>query len=117
MFREMGKLLGIDFQMGVAYYPQTDEETECVNQELEAYLRIYCGNNLTGWEPMIAILEFAHNNHVHETTRQTSFFLMGGCKMKSFPLPFLETTTPLMEQWLIRLQKARDKALAAYKLA
>ena len=69
MFRKMRKLLGINLQISMAYYPQTNGEMECVNQELETYLRIYCGNNPTRWEPLIAILEFAHNNHVHETIK------------------------------------------------
>jgi transposase InsO family protein len=38
MFRKMGKLLGIELRMSMAYHPQTDEQTEHLNQELEMYL-------------------------------------------------------------------------------
>jgi hypothetical protein len=54
---------------------------------------------------------------MHETIKQTHFFLMEGYKTKAFPLPFAETTVPSVEQWLIKLQKARDKALATHELA
>jgi transposase InsO family protein len=38
---ELYKLLGIKLAMSTAYHPQTDSQTECVNQELEGYLRIF----------------------------------------------------------------------------
>ncbi len=36
--RELGKLLGIKLMLSTAYHPQTNEETKCVNQEMEIYL-------------------------------------------------------------------------------
>lgn len=35
---ELNKLLGIDTWASTAFYPQTDGQTERVNQDLEAYL-------------------------------------------------------------------------------
>jgi hypothetical protein len=35
---ELGKHLGVKLAMSTAYHPQTDGETEQVNQELEIYL-------------------------------------------------------------------------------
>jgi transposase InsO family protein len=37
--RELYKLLKITLAMSTAYHPQTDGQTECVNQVLEVYLR------------------------------------------------------------------------------
>jgi hypothetical protein len=34
--------LGVNSVLLTAYHPQTDGATECVNQEIEAYLAIYC---------------------------------------------------------------------------
>jgi transposase InsO family protein len=39
--RELYKLLGIKLATLTAYHPQTDGQTERVNQELEGYLRIF----------------------------------------------------------------------------
>jgi transposase InsO family protein len=38
---ELYKLLGIELATSMAYHPQTDGQTEHINQELEGYLRIF----------------------------------------------------------------------------
>src|SRR5271169_4966913 len=41
-FRELLKLLKIKSSLTTAYHPQSDGATEQVNQEIKAYLSIYC---------------------------------------------------------------------------
>jgi Integrase zinc binding domain/Integrase core domain len=41
-FQELLKLLNIKLNLTTAYHPQSDGATERVNQEIEAYLSIYC---------------------------------------------------------------------------
>ena len=38
LFQEIGRLLRVKLAMSTAYHPQTDGETEQMNQELETYL-------------------------------------------------------------------------------
>jgi len=40
---ELYRLLGIEAASSTAYHPQTDGQTEHVNQELEQYLRVFVG--------------------------------------------------------------------------
>ena len=61
-FRELLKLLGIKSNLTMAYHPQTDGATERVNQEIEAYLPIYCSAHPTEWKNSLSTLEFTHNN-------------------------------------------------------
>ena len=61
-FRELLKLLGIKSNLTTAYHPQTDGATEQVNQEIEAYLSIYCLAHPTEWKNSLLTLEFTHNN-------------------------------------------------------
>jgi len=41
LMRELNEILGIKSKLSMAFYPQTDGQTERVNQELEQYLRIF----------------------------------------------------------------------------
>ena len=48
-FTELLKLLGIKSALSTAYHPQTDGTTEQTNQEIEAYLSIYCASQPEEW--------------------------------------------------------------------
>ncbi len=49
MFRELMKHLGIQMSLSTAYHPQMDGTTERSNQEIEAYLSIYCTSHPEDW--------------------------------------------------------------------
>jgi Integrase core domain len=61
-FCKLLKLLGIKSNLTTAYHPQTDGATERVNQEIEAYLSIYCSVHPMEWKNSLSTLEFTHNN-------------------------------------------------------
>lgn len=77
-FVELMKLLGIKYALSTAYHPQTDGTTERVNQEIEAYLSIYCSSHPEEWINNLATLEFTHNNRRHNDRQKTPFELMFG---------------------------------------
>ena len=41
LIRELNQMLGIESKMLTAFHPQTDSQTERVNQKLEQYLRMF----------------------------------------------------------------------------
>ena len=61
-FRELTKLLEITLSLTMAYHPQSDGATEHTNQEIEAYLSIYCLSHPEDWPLALHTLEFTHNN-------------------------------------------------------
>jgi RNase H-like domain found in reverse transcriptase/Reverse transcriptase (RNA-dependent DNA polymerase)/Integrase zinc binding domain/Integrase core domain len=64
-FRAMLSRLGVNLVLSTAYHPQTDGTTEQVNQEIKAYLAIYCHSHPETWRRNLATLEFTHNNQRH----------------------------------------------------
>jgi len=76
--RELYHLLGIKLVSSTAWHPQTDGQTECVNQELDQYLQLFVNKQQDDWYDLLPMVEFQHNNHVHSTTQQTLFLLDTG---------------------------------------
>lgn len=68
-----------------AYHPQTDGETERVNQEIETYLRIFCGNSPSKWADHIPMAEFIHNIQPRSSTGKSPFHLIMGYKPQALP--------------------------------
>ena len=76
--KELFRLLGIEAASSTAYHPQTDGQTERVNQELEQFLQIFVGERQDDWYSLLPLAEFSYNNHVHSSTQQTPFLLDTG---------------------------------------
>jgi hypothetical protein len=116
-FTELLKLLGIKSALSTAYHPQTDGTTERVNQEVEAYLSIYCASHPEEWPSALHTLEFTHNNRRHADRQHTPFELMFGESPVAVPLSFENTKYPTMGERMKTLIRNREEALAAHELA
>lgn len=73
-WRSATTLLGIDLQLSTAFHPETDGQTERVNQVLEQYLRLYADYQQKEWAKLLPLAEFAYNNAPHSTTGVSPFF-------------------------------------------
>jgi transposase InsO family protein len=60
--RDLLKLLGIKLNTLTAYHPQTDGQTEHVNQNIEQYLRVFTNFLQDDWADWLMLAEFNHNN-------------------------------------------------------
>ena len=67
--KELYKLLGIQISSSTAWHPQTDRQTEHVNQELDQFLYLFVNERQDDWYDLLPIVEFQHNNHVHSATQ------------------------------------------------
>jgi hypothetical protein len=116
LFQELGKLLGVKLTIGTAYHPQTDSETEQVNQELEIYLQTFCSNKPETWKHYLPTAEFAYNQKTHSTVKHSPFYLIMGYKPLELPTAFPKTNVPEAEKRLTAVFCAQNEAQAAHKL-
>jgi len=73
MMKELNNLLGIQTKLSTAYHPQTDGQTERINQELEQYLRVFIDHRQEQWPDWLGTAEFAYNNKIHTATKNSPF--------------------------------------------
>ena len=68
------ELLDIKGNKSTAFHPQSDGQTERVNQVLEQYLRIFCDYQQENWCQLLPLAEFAYNNAQHASTKVSPFY-------------------------------------------
>jgi len=115
LMKELNRMLGIKTKLLTAFHPQTDGQTERMNQELEQYLRFFIEHRQKDWPEWLAAVEFAINNKVHMATKISSFMAnygkelrMGGDIRRKEKV---ESTTEFVE----RMKKVHEEAEAALK--
>ncbi len=67
--------LGINHKMLTAYHPQTNGQSEQMNQTVETYLRHYVNRNQNNWVQLLSTAQFAYNNTQNKTTEETPFWV------------------------------------------
>jgi len=113
--KELNRMLGIKTKLSIAFHPQTDGQTERINQELEQYLQFFIENRQKDWPEWLAAAEFAINNKVHMATKVSPFMAnygkelrMGGDIRRKGKM---ESVTELVE----RMKKVHKEAEVALK--
>eukprot|EP00253_Pinus_taeda_P008175 PITA_08175 len=75
--------LGTQLSFSTTYHPQTDGQTERVNQVLEDMLRTYVMQQPTRWEEYLHLVEFAYNNGYHSSLKMSPFEVLYGRKCRT----------------------------------
>jgi hypothetical protein len=117
VFQEIASTMGIKSRMSTAFHPQTDGETERVNQELEVYLRMFCATEPDQWSRYLPMAEFAHNSRTHDAIKATPFNVIMGSDPIGVPTVIPRFSAPQAEEKVRDLVKIRQEALAAHELA
>ncbi|MBW0543464.1 hypothetical protein O181_083179 [Austropuccinia psidii MF-1] len=66
--------LKISRDLSTSYHPETDGQTERVNQILQQYLWMYVSYHQDDWNTWLTLPEFAYNNSDHSLTKQSAVF-------------------------------------------
>jgi transposase InsO family protein len=110
--RELYKLLGIKLATSTAYHPQTDGQTEHVNQVLEGYLHIFTSRQQDDWDNFLPTGKFQYNNTVHSSTQQTPFMVDTGRHPRmgfepQQPRSTLESANEFTEHMALGIEEAK----------
>jgi hypothetical protein len=62
----------------MAYHPQTDSQTEWINQEVKKYLQMFTSHQQDDWADWLPLAKFSHNNTINESTGHSPFYLSKG---------------------------------------
>jgi transposase InsO family protein len=82
-WRSLHKALKTKLDYSSAYHPQTDDQTERVNQVLEDMLRACALAYDKCWEDNLAFVEFSYNNGFHASLKTTPFEVLYGRKCRT----------------------------------
>ena len=88
-WQKLHEVLGTDLNFSTAYHPQTDGQTERVNQILEDMLRACALENQSSWDRMLPYAEFSYNNSYQSSLQMSPFEALYGRKCRT-PLYWTE---------------------------
>lgn len=102
------ELFGTRVKLSTAFHPQTDGQTERVNQVLEQYLRCYVNYQQDNWSTCLLMAEFAYNNSEHASTKQTPFHANYGYHPRLIVNAPQEPINPAAENYLEALRQSQQ---------
>lgn len=118
---ELFKKLGASSRLTTAYHPQSDGQTERLNQCLEMYLRCLCHQRPTQWYRWLPMAEWWYNTSHHSAINMTPYMALYGRQAPSFNYhqagkstndcvnTFLHQRTEIHKLIKANLQKAQER--------
>jgi len=78
LWQELFKLADVQLKMSSAYHPQTDGQTERVDQCMETFLRCFVHATLVKWFEWLHLAEFWYNSSWHSALDRSPFEALYG---------------------------------------
>ena len=102
--------------MSTAFHPQTDGQTERINQVIKGYLRTFVDKEQSYWCDLLPMAEYAYNNSTTMATGQTPFYANYGRHLETTTPRWTEVIHPALStyaHWMISTIEETKKALAS----
>ena len=103
------ELLGIRRKLSTAFHPQTDGQTERLNQEIEANLRAFCTYEQDNWFELLPICEYVYNNSITSATKFSPFYANYGFNPRTNWLTDVEPCNPSSKLYAHYLKVTHDQ--------
>lgn len=99
--QELFKYAGTELRMSIANHPQTDGQTEHVNQCVETFLRCFTHACPRRWSFWIPLAQFWYNSSHHSAIGMSPFKVMFGHEPKHWAISASTScSVPLLSAWL-----------------
>lgn len=107
-WRSLQELTRTKLNMSTAFHPQSDGQTERINQSIEQYLRTYCNYNQSDWESLLPLAQFVYNDSYHSATKVTPFYANFGYHPQFEANPVSGTKNVDAENFVNKLTEIHD---------
>jgi len=109
-WKEFLRLLGIRPRMSTAFYPQTDGQTEGLNQTIETYLRAFVGKEQDDWVRLLPMAEVAYNNSVTTGNGMSPFYANYGFHPAAMDTPSTGPLKPASQVYAHWMHAVHDES-------
>ena len=99
-WQELFKLVRVSLRMSTSYHPQTDGQTERVNQCLETYLRCFVHACPSKWVDWLSSAEYWYNTSAHSAIGCSPFEALYGYSPRSLGLPSAQGVGAHIAEWI-----------------
>lgn len=100
-WKELFSMIGTELRMSSAYHPETDGQSERVNQCLEIYLRCFTHACPTKWRQYLSLAEYWYNTSPHSAIQTSPFVALYGHEPRHWGIePASVCSFPPLHDWL-----------------
>lgn len=107
------KLIGAKVSLSSGYHPQSNGQTERINQDLETTLRCLASSNPSSWSRYVMWAEYAHNTLCCSSTGLSPFECQFGFQPPLFPSQEPEVAVPSAQRFVRRCRRVWRKVRSA----
>jgi transposase InsO family protein len=116
LWRELFRLAGVDLRLSSAYHPQSDGQTERVNQCMETFLRCFANAAPSKWFAWLHLAEFWYNTTWHSAINRSPFEALYGQSPRQLGIDASSAcSVDTLDAWL--QQKTLMQSLIQHQLA
>jgi transposase InsO family protein len=109
---ELFRLADVKLQMSSSYRPQSDGQTEWLNQSMETFLCCFVNACPTKWSHWLPLAEFWYNSSPHSAIGRSPFEALYGYPPRYFGIAAMDSVSiPELSDWLQDRQVMSDLIL------
>jgi transposase InsO family protein len=99
-WQHLFRLTWIELKLSSSYHPQTDGQTERVNQCLETYLRCFPNACPTKWKDWLPVAEYWYNTSLHSAFGRSPFEVLYGRQPRTLGISVNNKIPAQVSDWL-----------------